>query len=453
MADVAVAETQAPIYLTSLKVKNVLCLREIEITPQGKVTVLTGENGAGKSAVLACINMLFNGKKEMPDVPLRHGETEGWIEADLSSKETVRRDASSRGGTDVMVTRDDGVPVGRVQEYLSGISGGAIACNPIGLMNLAAKKQAEIFCDALGLDFAESNAKRQQIFAQRTAINTKLRDEAGALKNLPAIPPGTPDEEVSVTELVTRRDEAEDQARANVLTVENHAKAMAYRVECAAEVREAIRTLENAKVTEAEWLVEVQKIVDVDPGDIKEQIADAEETNRNVRAKLSREEMRNSVRALSEKADELTRLLKEIDDEQAAQMANADMPVADMRITSDGVFVGKTPLAQINESQRLSICTDILAARNSRLRVICIPDASKYDSATLLAVKAEAKRRGLQLFMEIADDRGLTAGIVMKDGEVDRVDTEDDVRRRIIAMAEEAKANERTEEGEVRDND
>jgi recombinational DNA repair ATPase RecF len=58
-----------PLTIVELTARNVLNLRAVRITPDKKVVVLTGKNGAGKSNVLDIIQALLEGLKFLKSSP------------------------------------------------------------------------------------------------------------------------------------------------------------------------------------------------------------------------------------------------------------------------------------------------------------------------------------------------------------------------------------------------
>jgi len=81
--------------IVSLKSKNVKNLKAVEITPEGNTVILTGKNGAGKSAVLDSILYAFSGKS-IPTKPIRNGEDNAKVEIDCGDF-TVTRTFGKKG--------------------------------------------------------------------------------------------------------------------------------------------------------------------------------------------------------------------------------------------------------------------------------------------------------------------------------------------------------------------
>jgi recombinational DNA repair ATPase RecF len=62
-----------PLKIVSFQASNIKKLTAIEITPDGNMVVLKGENGAGKSSVLDSIWYVLTGKRALPERPIRDG--------------------------------------------------------------------------------------------------------------------------------------------------------------------------------------------------------------------------------------------------------------------------------------------------------------------------------------------------------------------------------------------
>ena len=64
-----------------LRAENIKNLKVVEIRPDVNANVLTGKNGAGKSAILDCIFTALTGVKL--DKPIRDGEERAEVDIDL----------------------------------------------------------------------------------------------------------------------------------------------------------------------------------------------------------------------------------------------------------------------------------------------------------------------------------------------------------------------------------
>lgn len=73
--------------ITSFQASNFKKLTAVAISPDGAVTVLSGDNGAGKSSILDGIEATLTGKDALPEKPIRDGATKGHTETVLSISE------------------------------------------------------------------------------------------------------------------------------------------------------------------------------------------------------------------------------------------------------------------------------------------------------------------------------------------------------------------------------
>jgi energy-coupling factor transporter ATP-binding protein EcfA2 len=65
---------------TTLRLKNLRCFEETEISLDPRITVIIGENGAGKTTVAEALASLSSGDEEgLRHFPLRHGKRTGYI--------------------------------------------------------------------------------------------------------------------------------------------------------------------------------------------------------------------------------------------------------------------------------------------------------------------------------------------------------------------------------------
>jgi hypothetical protein len=187
--------------IISLEAANIKRLKAVQITPQGHMVVIGGNNAQGKTSVLDSITMALGGKGEQCERPLRDGAKTGDIVVDLGDL-VVHRHFTADGGTSLKVVGKDGTKKTSPQSILDALVG-RITFDPMAFSRMSPKDQLETLKKLVGLDFTELDGQRTRLFDQRTEVG---RDGTAVKARRDAMPhhPDVPAEEVSATDLIAQ---------------------------------------------------------------------------------------------------------------------------------------------------------------------------------------------------------------------------------------------------------
>ena len=132
-----------------LTVRDYLGIRAIDLAP-GKLTVLAGENGQGKSSILKAIRAAFAG---IGEVQIRQGAESASIELDLGELTITRQRTAT--GTRLEVRDAAGAVQRKPQALLNAITGSVGALNPVALMRSQPREQRGLLLQALRLELPD----------------------------------------------------------------------------------------------------------------------------------------------------------------------------------------------------------------------------------------------------------------------------------------------------------
>jgi energy-coupling factor transporter ATP-binding protein EcfA2 len=417
--------------LIEFRAENTRVLKAVRITPDGNMVILGGRNGSGKTTVLDDIELLFAGagSDKMPAVPIRTGQTSGRTSGKLSNGITLEREWSATGTR--LIARDaDGKKLPGGPQAVADKFYSSVAFDPLEFADkMEPRRQAEVLRKLVGLDFAELDAKRASIYAEREDGGRDLNRRKGQLATMPEVP-GAPDAEVSVAELVQEKDAAEAHNRNNqrvrgayvaAQEAEQRASIAVSKAKAALEESERQHAEARAKTLTAANAMEALKDKETTP--LIERIKGAEDINRTVRARKEREKVATDVDRMESERRALTAKLEAIDAEKAKALAEAKWPVDGLGFSGDGVTYQGLPFAQASKAQRYGVSVAIGAMLNPELPVMLIRDASALDEDAMALLAKLAEEKGQQLWIERVGKNDVGA-IILEDGEVAGVVTE-----------------------------
>ena len=113
----------------------------VDITPEGDLVEVRGNNENGKSSVLDAIFAALGGAEAAPERPVRDGEEAAVIRLDLGEL-VVTRYFTAAGTTGLKVTTPDGAAYGSAQTMLDKLVG-KISFDPLAFRDLKPAEQAD----------------------------------------------------------------------------------------------------------------------------------------------------------------------------------------------------------------------------------------------------------------------------------------------------------------------
>ncbi|WP_404285246.1 AAA family ATPase [Glutamicibacter arilaitensis] len=385
---------------------------EIKPDPDGNLVIVAGKNGAGKSSILDSIAAALGGanSKTTPK-PIRDGEDRAEIVLETEDLTVTR--VFTPSGSRLTLTSKDGAKYPKAQQKLDELVG-KLSLDPLAFTLLDDKKQLAQLLDLVELPFdpEQLESARKEAFAERTAVNNRVKEFKAALAQYGELPADLPATEVSVSELLGeyRKFETAQQERAKYLTDLNESQ---YKVQDLERQLAAARE-HLAKVTD--FLGNVSDY-SADLETLRGQIDGAEETNRLVRKRQERGSLQFQHDATTDQAATLTAKLDEIDKTKADGLASAQFPVDGLGFTEEGVTYQGVPFKQASTAEQIRVSMAMAIALNPALRVIRISDGSLLDSDSLALVEETAREHDFQIWVEMVEGNHEGAYTIV-DGEV-----------------------------------
>lgn len=399
--------------VTKLINSNYKNARRVEIVPDadGKLVIIEGNNGAGKSSVLDSIAAALGGvdSKNTPK-PIRDGQSSAEIIVETEDLTVTRRFTPS--GSTLSVMSKDGAKFSKGQAKLDELVG-KLSLDPFAFTQLDDKKQLAQLLDLVDLPFdpAQLDAERKAVFDERTAVNRDVKELAAQLQAYGDTPEGLPKSEVSVAELL-------GEYRAGQSYNEGLRRAQEFIWSRQEDIARLEEQLAKAKSELTEALANVDpnaKIINLDA--IQARIDGAEETNRQVRKAQERAALAERHTATADRAAQLTAKIDKIDTDKADMLASATFPVPGLGFDENGVTYQGVPFKQASTAEQIRVSMGMAIALNPKLRIIRIADGSLLDQNSLALVEEMATKHDYQVWLECVGE-GREGAFTIVDGEL-----------------------------------
>lgn len=408
--------------ITRLEIFDFKKIVAVDIRPDGSTVTISGGNGAGKSSCLDAIEAALGGTRRSPAEPIRQGQKKARVV--VETEELVVTRTFTAKGSQLEVKAKDGSTYASPQAMLDALVG-PVSFDPISFARQEAKEQAATLRALVGLDFTKEDGERLVKFNERTDVGRELRRLHGAVDKMPEAPPGTPDAEVVMSEIVSeidkrQRENASNAAkRATLDAMRREGVVLARSVD---DAKEKLAQLEAAlaglRETGVALRAEVDQLIDQDVGELRGRMANAEAVNAAVRLKATRANLCAEIDALTDKSEALTKYIEQIDEVKASAAASAKYPIPGLAVTDAGVQLDGVPFEQASQAQKLRASIAIGLALNPKLRVLLVRDAAVLDEASTAMVASMAEEAGAQVWLEKIVHDGGGMSVVIEDGHV-----------------------------------
>lgn len=430
------------VYLQSLEVSDVLRIKSarLRFEPTG-LTVVSGDNGQGKTSLMRAIRMALGGDDEVPNCPVRIGAEQGDViaivgKADGKTLFKIHRKLRA-GGSYLEVEDARGDKVRRPRQTLTDLLG-LIAIDPVAFADPPGcttpdqrrKARLEILLRVSRIDgdLAEMRAAIATAEEDRLAAGRAMREEEKSGLALdptgnPVVPdlpdrgaPPTDGELAAARQALTEairdqsyRQEAEGRIRqyeSEVADLEKRLADARQRLEAAQRGLAAVKPVSVKAAQDA-----LDALLSRVPSQAEANAAAA------ARAKAERYLRARDARAAADTAVHAAR------ERLATALRTAKYPTPAIRVTEDGdiVVVGPTgqavPFEQESQARRIVVGFVVMAAIQPHLRLVLIEDGNDLDQKTLAGLAKLARDRGYQLVLERVA-RDVPGSIIIEDGEV-----------------------------------
>ena len=169
---------------------------------------------------------------------------------------------------------------------------------------------------------------------------------------------------------------------------------------------------ENRKANAEQWLSEYEKN-DPEKTNVAEQLANADAHNKKYALVEQYKEKKHQYDAVKAEAEKMDRRIDGLTKERADLIANAELPIAGLSFTDDGLELNGVPFVpgKVSDSQIMEIATKLIIASNPTVKVFRIARGESLGAKRLETIVDIARKNGFQGFIEQVQ-RGQTEMLV-----------------------------------------
>jgi hypothetical protein len=455
--------------IAHLHAENVKRLTVVEVTPEGNIVEVAGDNGEGKTSLLDSIWIALKGRAVAPPELIRQGEEHALIEMDLGKLRIVRTFKRTEDGDDytdtLAVTDAEGLKYPKPQAVLDALVG-ALGFDPFAFVQMKPDAQAKALLglvsltDAAGqpVDLAELAAQDKRLDDTRRDVNRDLKNAEARLSSLPVgekVPHIPLDElqakltnasehNASIERRKHNRETFQTQLAQDSERLQEDRDRIAALIKLADDL-EADIAARQKQVDEAEPLPEP-----VDVAELSRLLSEARQLADKNRELEMRDVVKAEVAELQAKSDSYTKRMEDNAKLRLDALARANMPIEGLGVDydDDGAHVtfNAVPFVQISKAEQIRVATAIAMAANPELRVLRVSDGALLDDKSMSILAEMAEKHDFQLWIELVRPNEAT-GIILENGAIVGQDAKPRERKKPQAK----KAEEKRAEAETHD--
>ena len=436
------------------QLENMLGLTEAEIRP-GMVTLIEGQNGAGKSAWIDGMMAAFTSKGLVGEV-VTQGAEKGRVWVKLQDGTSIRATFDKNGKATRTVTTAAGDTKRAPQSWLDELFGSSVV-NPVQFIGMTTAEKRKVMLAALPIHVGHDDLMEwferalpvdtdqhglvvleqcgKLFYEDRREANSKVKGLKNELevveKEIPAGFDAGEWESVDTSSLTGQlqdigRIEAEKRQKLaeadRVLKQGNEwqAKSQSLLNDAASVEREidrlkkrqdelkdeAVQLGDNgaAEISAADDLKEeAEAIVVPDKSAIEQKLADYSQAQRVLQQIANKERLAAQVKAAQAEADELDKLVELARQKPKELLKQVEFPVDGLEFTDDDILVNGLSIDSLSDGEKLKLGVAIAKATKGELGFICVDGAEALDGENLKWLLAQADEDNHFIITRVSD--------------------------------------------------
>lgn len=396
----------------SLSIENTKRVRAVALQPEKSgLTVIGGNNGQGKTSVLDAIAWALGGDRRKPTNAQRDESVlPPMIKITFDSGIVVERKGKNSALT---VTDTAGRKAGQrlLDEFIS-----ELAIDLPKFMQATGREKARILLDILGVgdELHRLEEAEKQAYDERRIIGREVDRKAAFIQSLPYFP-DAPKDLINPASLIHEVQEIMIHNAENERLRRERQRLTDERYRLGRELEALEEKYRQAVAAQVAAERAAENLIDQPTDELERAIAEAEETNRKVRANLDRDKAEEDGRESSHRYSVLTAQIDEIRRQKTALLSNADLPLADLSI-EDGnlVYKGKS-WDCMSSSEQMRVATAIASRMKPHCGFVLLDKLEQMDVQTMREFGEWLEEQGLQAIATRVST-GEECTIIIEDG-------------------------------------
>lgn len=425
--------------ITKLRITDFLGVSAFSIDKPGKLNVIKGENGLGKSAILKAITEAFISSGQDPHI-IRNGSDCAEIMIELDHRILIERKITAKKND--MKVLDDGAKVPAPVSFLKALIG-EFTFNPVDFFLGDKKKRREILLSAIPMRIDEGALREAlgdldipidltkfdydrhglEVLGEIKKHTFNVRHEQGVVvtrieksieQDKRDLPEGMDPErfdgfdftaKFAALEAARQQISDHDKQLSDLESMRNRSAELADEIELAerrlAELKKSRETLKQ-KGVELKAKVESFERPDVESmaAEINEFQA-AQKLVHKVEAIREKETTLEKESAIHAALDTFHKAV--VGDVPKYFLARSEMPVEGLEIGDDEIFVGGVDLNKLSTSEQISFAVKVARATSGQLKVICVDRWESLDQKAQSVFAKEAEQDDFEYFVTQVD--------------------------------------------------